>query len=382
MNFDLKFSAFVLYPLLALALAILFTLFIYRRTTPPVADWLRRVLAGLRSFVLAAALLLLFEPILSLAWQRSEKPVVAVLIDQSASMKLADSLGARGEVARKVLAMPWVNQLRERAEVAFFAFSDSLHAFTKDSLATFAFTGDGSNLTAALLLAKEKLASRQYGAAVLLSDGAYNLGTNPARTAETYGLPIVTVRLGGNQQTRDAMISEVVTNDIAYAETQLPVEISLAATGFNGRKTKLRIFEGEQELLTQEVELPNDNTQTVSKLALTPKALGLNRYEARLDALEHEQTRANNRRVFYVRVLKSKLNLWLFAGAPSPDYAFLKRALAGDPCRVLALRRLGALEHAVRDGPFARTPAPFRRGIGLREIFADDEFACFDGGRP
>lgn len=331
MNFDLKFSAFVIYPLLLLALAILFTLFIYRSTTPPVAHWMRRVLAGLRTFVLAAALLLLFEPIMSLAWQRSEKPVVAVLIDQSASMKLADSLGARGEVARQALNLPWVAQLRERAEVAFFAFSDSLHALTPDSLAAFTFTGDGSNLSAALLSAKEKLAARQYGAAVLLSDGAYNLGTNPARVAESYGVPIVAVRLGGNQATRDVLISEVVTNEIAYAETQLPVEVSLSATGFQGRKTKLRVFERESEIQTQDVELPSDNTQTVTKLILTPKQLGLNRYEVRLDGLENEQTLANNRRVFYVRVLKSKLNLWIFAGAPSPDYSFLKRALAGDP---------------------------------------------------
>ncbi len=331
MNFDLKFSAFALYPIIVLALAILFTLFIYRRTTPPVADWFRRVLAGLRSFALAAALLLLFEPILSLAWQHSQKPVVAVLIDRSASMTLADSLGPRGDTVQKALALPWVNNLRERADVAFFSFSDSLHALTKDSLSDMHFNGDGSNLSAALLSAKERLAGRQYGAAVLLSDGAYNLGSNPARTAETYGLPIVTVRLGSNQQTRDALISEVVTNEIAYAETQLPAEVSLSAVGFNGRKTKLRVFEGDKEIQTQDVELPNDNTQSAVKLTLTPKTIGLNRYEVRLDALENEQTLANNRRVFYVRVLKSKLNLWIFAGAPSPDFSFFKRALEKDP---------------------------------------------------
>jgi hypothetical protein len=331
MNLDLKFSAFALYPLLLLILAVVFTLFIYRTTTPRAASWLRRSLAGLRGFALAAALLLLFEPIMSLARQRAQKPVAAILLDRSASMALQDSLGARGELAQKTLAMPWLNRLRERAEPAFFAFSDSLHALTKDSLSNLHFNGDGSNITAALLSAKEKLAGRQYGAAVLLSDGAYNLGANPGRAAEAYGVPIVSVRLGGNRQTRDAMISEVVTNEIAYAETQLPAEISLSATGFAGRKTKLRVFEAGNEIQTQDVELPGDNTQTVVKLTLTPKTLGLNRYEVKLDALENEQTLANNRRVFYVRVLKSKLNLWIFAGAPSPDYAFLKRALQNDP---------------------------------------------------
>lgn len=331
MNFDIKFSAFALYPLLLLVLAVLFTLFIYRSTTPPVANWLRRGLAGLRGFTLAAALLLLFEPILSRAWQRSEKPVVAVLIDRSASMTLSDSLGTRGDALQKVLAMPWANDLRDRADVAFFGFSDSLYALTQDSLAHPHFNGDGSNLSGALLAAKEKLAGRRYGAAILFSDGAYNLGTNPGRVAETYGVPVFSVQLGRNQRTRDALIREVVTNEIAYAETQLPAEVALSAMGLRGRKTKLRVFEGDKEIQTQEVELPEDDSQAVVKLILTPQTLGLNRYELKLDALEGEQTLENNRRVFYVRVLKSKLIIWMFAGAPSPDHAFLKRALEHDP---------------------------------------------------
>lgn len=331
MNFDIKFSALAVYPLLLLALAILFTLLIYRSTTPPVAQWLRRSLAGLRGFTLAAALLLLFEPILSRVWERAQKPVVAVLIDRSASMTLSDSLGTRGDALQKIIAMPWPDDLRNRADVAFFGFGDSLHALTKDSLADLRFSGDGSNLSAALLSVKEKLAGRRYGAAVLLSDGAYNLGTNPARVAETYGVPIISVQLGRDRQTRDALIREIVTNEIAYAETQLPVEVSVSATGLRGRRTKLRVFEGEKEIQSQEIALPEDNTQSVVKLILTPQTLGLNRYELKLDAFEGEQTLENNRRVFYVRVLKSKLNVWIFAGSPSADYAFLKRALERDP---------------------------------------------------
>jgi hypothetical protein len=77
--------------------------------------------------------------------------------------------------------------------------------------------------------------------------------------------------------------------------------------------------------------LPADNTTLTTRFNITPKRVGLNRYVVQIDTLAGELTKENNRRAFYVRVLKSKLKLWILAGAPSPDYSFLKRTLAADP---------------------------------------------------
>ncbi|MDZ7307650.1 MAG: VWA domain-containing protein, partial [candidate division KSB1 bacterium] len=331
MQLDLNFSTATGYPLLLLLLALVFTFFIYRVTTPAVAAWLRHTLAFLRALTLVAALLLLFEPTLSLAVRRIEKPAVAVLIDRSASMNLSDSLHTRAEAVRRALALPWLEQLRKRAEVFLFSFSDSLQSLPPESLAGLRFNGDGSNVAHALNEAKRRLSKHHYQAAILLSDGAYNLGSNPSRLAESYGLPIVTVRLGTPQRTRDALIQDVVTNEIAYAETRLPVEVTIAATGLAGRTTRLRIAEGDREVAVQEIKLPADQTQVTATLTLTPTTVGLNRYSVRLEAVEGELTTANNRRTFYVKVLKSKLKLWIFAGAPSADYTFFKRAVGSDP---------------------------------------------------
>ena len=330
MNIDLKFSNPAIFPLLLLVLAFVVALLVYRRTTPPVATWLRRALGILRAFALAIVLLLLFEPVLSLVVQRSQKPVVAVLLDRSASMSLADSALSRADIARRVLAQPWLDQLRDKADLQAFVFSDSLRQFDLDSLENLKFDGDGSNLATALVTTKDQLANRVYGAAILLSDGAFNVGSNPARVAESYGVPVITVGLGSNRQARDVVLSDVVTNEIAYAETKLPVEATISAVGFQGRHTRLRLFDGDTELASQDVELPADHTQITTQLHLTPKHVGLKRYEIKIDPVDEELTVENNRRVFYVRVLKSKLTIWVFAGAPSPDYVFLKRALQGD----------------------------------------------------
>jgi len=335
MSIDLKFSANIIYPLLFILLAIVFTLFIYRDTTPRVANWLRRSLAVLRTFALALALLLLFEPVFSLGFQRSQKPTVAVLVDRSASMNLADSTIKRAEVVRSAFSLPWRKALETRAEIAGFSFSDSLRRMNLDTLPQINFNGDGSDLGGALLAAKKLLADRHLSGAIMFTDGAQNMGENPVRVAEQFGVPIITVGIGSARGTRDVLLSDVVTNEIAYAETQLPVEVNISSLGYAGRRARLRLFEegasAEAKVLhEQEVTLPADNTQFTSRFNMTPSKVGLNRYLVQIDTLAGELTRENNRRAFYVRVLKNKLKLWLWAGAPSPDYSFLKRTLAAD----------------------------------------------------
>jgi hypothetical protein len=335
MSFDLKFSTAFIYPLLLILLALVFTLFIYRDTTPRVASWLRRSLALLRIFALALALVLLFEPVFTLGWQRTQKPAVAVLVDRSASMNLADSTVRRAEVVRQTFSLPWIKELEKRAAIAGFSFSDSLRRMNLDTLPQMHFNGDGSDLGGALLAAKKLLAPQHLAGAIMFTDGAQNLGENPARVAEQFGVPIIAIGIGSARGTRDVLLNEVVTNEIAYAETQLPVEVGLSSLGYAGRRARLRLFEEGtaaemKTLLEQDVTLPADDTQLTSRFNIKPGKVGLNRYVVQIDTLAGELTTENNRRTFYVRVLKSKLKLWLLAGAPSPDYSFLKNALAAD----------------------------------------------------
>ncbi|MDZ7301268.1 MAG: VWA domain-containing protein [candidate division KSB1 bacterium] len=342
MTFDLKFSTTLIYPLLLVLLAIIFTLLIYRTTTPPVTNWVRRGLAMLRTVSLALALLLLFEPVFTLGLQRRHKPTVAILVDRSASMSLTDSSIARADLVRRAMTQSWLKILEQRAETASFSFSDSLHRMNLDTLQQMRFTGDGSDLGGALLAAKKILAERPLAAAIMFTDGAQNMGESPLRVAEQFGVPIVTVGIGSAQGARDVLVSEILTNEIAYAETQLPIEVSVSSIGYAGRRARIRICEESSGasitdttrkkiiLHQQEITLPADNTQVTTRFDIIPHKLGLNRYLVQIDTLAGELTKVNNQRTVYVRVLKNKLKLWIIAGAPSPEYVFLKRTLEAD----------------------------------------------------
>ena len=99
----LKLSGNVLLFLLALIALIGLSVFVYRRTIPPVPTWFRRILIALRILALIIILFILFEPILSLSWNRIEQPIIAVLMDASASMSLTDNEEIRSDKAQAVV---------------------------------------------------------------------------------------------------------------------------------------------------------------------------------------------------------------------------------------------------------------------------------------
>ncbi|MBU1920683.1 hypothetical protein KKG66_07545 [bacterium] len=82
------------YILLAIA-AIAFAFFVYRYTLPPVSGIRRTLLWILRGLALLLILLMVFEPVLSYLFDRTEEPSVALLVDRSASMAIQDAAGDR-----------------------------------------------------------------------------------------------------------------------------------------------------------------------------------------------------------------------------------------------------------------------------------------------
>ncbi len=345
--------------LILLLAAAAFSYFVYRRTTPPVSNRLRFLLMTLRALSAMLLVLLLFEPILSLTRKKADKPVVAVLIDQSASMGLVDQSDTlpvrrggsasrtqarlrgqagdplRGKVDRRQVLQSLLQSdvFRRRSdeyEMVFYPFAAQLQEGTSSPPDTLHADGDGTDIRGALDELKKKLTDRYFAAVVLLSDGANNLGENPARYASEYGVPIHAVGIGDPSEQRDVLISNFVTNEIAYAGAQIPVEVYIKSSGFEGRRLPVNLTQGNRTLDSKVVELSGGGLEQRVRLLFTPEQEGLFKYEIKLPKLEGELTDVNNTRPFYVKVLKSKLDVLMVAGGPSADFNFLKRSLAAD----------------------------------------------------
>src|SRR5437588_9579916 len=58
---------------------------------------------------------------------------------------------------------------------------------------------------------------------------------------------------------------------------------------------------------------------------------GMKKLTARVSELSGEATSKNNLRITYVKVLKNKFHIVLFAGAPSSDVSFIEQFFSGNP---------------------------------------------------
>ncbi|MFQ6115595.1 MAG: hypothetical protein ACE5NG_16165, partial [bacterium] len=304
--------------------------FVYRKTIPPVSSRLRFLLMSLRAAAVMLVILLLFEPILSITRKKQEKPIVAVLVDNSASMGLVDQKMNRPKVLNEILASDIFNDADHDWEMQFYPFSHKLSEPSNKPPDSLKFTGDGTDIQRSLEELKENLAEKYFASVILITDGADNLGENPARYASTYGIPIFPVAVGDPSQQKDVLISNYATNEIAYADTKIPVDVYIKSSGFQGKRIPVNLIHKNITLDSKVVTLSGSELEQKVRLHVIPKKEGLFKYEIKLPQLEGELTHMNNAKSFYVKVLKSKMKILVIAGGPSSDYSFLKRALQSD----------------------------------------------------
>src|SRR5580692_5541183 len=90
-----------------------------------VAVWL------LQTALASILLLMLWHPALSVATLRPQQNIVAVVVDDSASMAVDDSNGTRHDAAIKTLNSGLIESLQKRFQVRFYRLSDQLSRIQK-----------------------------------------------------------------------------------------------------------------------------------------------------------------------------------------------------------------------------------------------------------
>ncbi len=327
---DLNTSVNAFFLILSIVLAIGISYFVYRKTIPPVSNGWRIVLITLRAGATILVLLLLFEPILSITRRNQEKPVVAVLMDQSASLALVDQNVDRSKVLYDILNSDFLKDRTDKYDKVYYPFSYQLFDGQNAAPDSLDLIGDGTDIRSALAELKERLSEKYFTSVILITDGANNLGENPARYAETYGLPIYPIAIGDPAEQNDVLITNYVVNEIVYAGTKIPIDVYIKSNGFQGNKITVSLLQGNNTLDSQVISLSGTGLEQKIRLHFTPEKEGLFKYEIKLPKLETELTGINNTKSFYVKVLKSKLKVLIISGGPQADYLFLKRTLTDD----------------------------------------------------
>jgi len=310
-------------------LALLFAIFTYRRTFPPISKKKKGLLLSLRMIALFCLFLALSEPILTLAKKYTQKPVIALLVDISRSMNLKGENISRKDELQHLLKNDVFNRLSSRAELKTFGFADSLIPLDMtgkypDSL------GNATAIGEAVKTMENGLNQENLRGIVLLSDGTNNLGEEPVLVAKSKNIPIYTSGIGEYIPPRDLSLDRLVFNDIAYVGDKLPIRADVSQTGYQELKIPVTIEEKKKPLTQQNVTMGKSGATQSVDLEIVPEEAGLHQYQIILPVLQDETVKENNQRTFSVKVLKSKIKTLLIAGNLNYEYSFLKRDLEKD----------------------------------------------------
>lgn len=330
---------------------IVFLFWAYRHTVPPLKRSVRLILGLFRGTVLGLLAVLLFGPVLRISLSEDVPPDVALLLDHSGSMQLPETDGRRGEKLLGFLRSPTLERLSNGASIHPYLFSDRLTPLPEGLPDSLLFDGAATDIARSLRMLFEMVDDIPFRSALLISDGANNLGEDPVRIGGLSPFPLYTLTVGKARKKPDIIVTNILSNDIAYQGDEVPVEVVVRGPEFAGERITLMLKHADDVLDRTEVTLPPDGMERSTHLRFVPNTPGLYSLAVEASRLEGELTFENNTRDLYIRVLESKIDVFFIADRPNPDVSFLTRILRSDENIALTTRTRRA-DAGFYEGPF------------------------------
>lgn len=328
--------------LAAAALFVLLTVVTYRRAGRS-RD--RLVLTGLRVAALALVVFCLFRPVLVVRAAVPQQNFLAVLMDDSRSMRIGDwNDQARGAFVQQEFGGPegaTLAALAERFVIRPFRFSS---APTRHGVGEpLDFEGAQTKLAAALDGVRQELAGLPLAGIVVVSDGADT--TDAALSDALLGLkaaaiPVFTVGVGRERLARDIQLDRISTPRMALEGSSLVVDAVVTQTGYAGETVSLHVEDGGRIVGTEDVKLPADGTPASARVRFMAADDGPRVFRFSIAPRSGELVTQNNAREALIDVQDRREKILYFEGEPRFEMKFIRRAVADDEnLQLVALQR-------------------------------------------
>ncbi|MGJ8695539.1 MAG: hypothetical protein ACSHYF_04425 [Verrucomicrobiaceae bacterium] len=291
-----------------------------------------RWLVGLRLGSLAVFAWILLQPVFSRIEERDLQREVVVLVDSSASMNLVDDgqEKSRIELARERLeATGLLSQLEGRVAVREVRAARSALVAGDDAVEGW---DQATDLAAALDEVLEQVPPDQLAGMVLLSDGRHNRPGSVEDAARRFGIldaPIAVVPTGSDKPPKDAAIVTVRAPDSVYLGDRMRVAAKLKFDGYRGKKAKVTLFNGEEEIESREVAVPRDEYREEVRFRHVPEEGGIREYRVVIEDLEGERFDNNNAWSFQTVITDARTNVLIVENSPRWEFRYLRNLFYG-----------------------------------------------------
>jgi hypothetical protein len=305
---------------------------------PKLRSWRAWAVWGTQSAFVALVLLLLWQPAMTVAALSSQQNIIAVVVDDSRSMAIADSRGKTREAAALATLQGGVlSGLQKRFQTRIYRIGtgitrvDGLNGIEPIETATH--IGDSLKQLAT------ETSDLPVGAVLLLTDGSQNtagmgdsgIGLDALQALRNRRLPVHTIGFGSLQHARDVELENVSVTASAVANARVAATISFTQHGYAGQKAMLTVRDGDKALAEREVTLAANGTIQTEPLFFSAGAAGAKRLQFGVEPLAGEENLKNNAIARPVLVNDAKRRILYIEGEPRWEFKFIRRAEENDP---------------------------------------------------
>jgi uncharacterized membrane protein len=332
-----------------ITLAILLVWYVYRREGRSRA--VRITLGVVRGLLLALLLVLLNRPVLTLGQSRTEPSVLAIMVDDSISMRVRDA--GNGPDGKPLSRLEAVEQLLSPGDKSLIADLGKVHQirlfrFDRDkesidaaALAKLAPEGQNTQLLSAVRSVLSDLQGQRLAGVVVLTDGR----ETPARpiaegiaALKEFGVKVYPVAVGSDKAPTNIDVQSVIVQDSAFKDDIVNVKATIRGTGYEpghvvsivlkDKKTG-KMLPSPEGKLEQRVTLADDQPVEV-ELQFKPSEVG--NLDLIVEALKQpgEIDDEDNIRGAQVAVLDAKLSVLYVDGTPRWEYRYIKNEMIRD----------------------------------------------------
>ena len=291
-----------------------------------------RFLLGLRLGSLAVLAWIFLEPVYSRYEEREIRREVVILIDSSASMNLVDDgqSATRSELAQQALERSGLLDGLE-GKIAVREVRAARRALLSDADAIEGWD-QATDIAGALDEVMEQVPPDQLAGVVLVSDGRHNRPGSIEDAARRYGIldaPIAVIASGSEIPPKDAAIVSVKAPDSVYLGDRVRMAAKLKFDGYRGKRAKVTLFSGEEELESREVAIPQDHHREEVRFRHVPDEGGIGEYRIVVSGLEDERFDNNNDWSFKTVVTDARTNVLIIEGTPRWEFRYLRNLFYG-----------------------------------------------------
>lgn len=280
-----------------------------------------------RLAIVALGGLLLNQPEWIESYQPTEKPSIAVLWDDSASMDTCDVLDPNQPSLEPRSRREAIESLTQSATWA--PLSERFQVVV-DSFAT-PETGSGTDLHSPLASIPEEV--ENLVGVVLVSDGDWNDGQPPVEAAVALRLrnvPVMAVPTGSPDRLPDVELVSLDAPTFAIAGKQVRIPFTIDSSLPRESFTTVTLESSNGETVSKDVRIAPQG-RTNSSLLWKPAEMG--DFTVTLDVPVHsdETIRTNNQLTVPISIREEKLRVLVVESYPRWEYRYLRNALSRDP---------------------------------------------------